>query len=74
MDSKTRLINIKSNRERGMDRIVRLLWVIVVLLVILIAKDSIPRRIQATAPIDVNIVEVGDTKISTMKMWIGVDK
>ena len=40
VDSKARLINIKSNRERGMDRIVRLLWVIVVLLVILIAKES----------------------------------
>ena len=42
-----------------MERIVRLLWVIVVLLVILIAKDSIPRKAAATAPMDVNISRIG---------------
>ena len=63
MDSEVRLINIKSNRERGMERIIRLLWVIVVLLIILIAKDSIPTRVRANAPMAVDIQRIGGSTI-----------
>ena len=46
-----------------MERIIRLLWVIVVLLVILIAKDSIPKRVQATGAMDVNISNIGGSSV-----------
>ena len=43
-----------------MERITRLLWVIVILLLVLIVKDVIPRKAIATAPLDVNIQRIGN--------------
>ena len=58
-----RLENVKNKQGEGMERIIRLLWVIVVLLVILIAKDSIPRRVDADYRQSVNISAIGGSSI-----------
>ena len=63
MDAKIRLQKRQIKQGVGMDRIVRLLWVIVVLLVILIAKDSIPRRVDAMSPNNVNIQSIGGSTV-----------
>ena len=62
-DSEIRHANIKNKQGVGMEKIIRLLWVIIVLLVVLIAKDSIPRRVQATGAMDVNIQSIGGSTI-----------
>ena len=46
-----------------MGMIVRLMWVIVILLVVLIVKDSIPVRVQADAPLSVNIERIGGSSL-----------
>ena len=63
MDSMTRYHNSKKKQGEGMERIIRLLWVIVILLVVLIAKDSIPKRVNADYRQSINISAIGGSSI-----------
>ena len=63
MDVNARLQKRQIKQGVGMERIIRLLWVIVVLLVILIAKDSIPHRVDAFGITNVNIQSIGGSSV-----------
>ena len=71
-DSFQLLTNIRKDKGRGMDRIVRLLWIIVILLIVLIVKDSLPGKATASAPMQVELVKIGGSSLigQTLKVKV----